>query len=375
MIFPHTVISAEPSISGQVVMRSDTYPWPAVFDAFPTGHRIVFQAQASDRVLVGSGIERQEVTTVSRLDAALSSCHSGDTHFILIPFPSHPTISDCPVQLITPKFLYDLPEHPSVPIELPQGEHEFSNQEWNRRVMNIKARYPKVVLSRKTTVSLPPMSGCLVNQLFAAEPHAHHIFVDYLLGQSSRQNGWLSVSPERLFSATSDQIITEAIAGTTELSNAMELTQHTKTAHEHQWVVDWIMTQLAQAGADPVAAPKIIRRLARVAHLVTPISAPRNGLGVGELIQCLFPTPAVAGTPQAEAIQAINQLESDRGFYSGLFGIISPHHTEFIVLIRYLEFGPSDAFVRVGAGIVSESEPDLEWAELNAKIRIFGPVV
>ena len=59
--------------------------------------------------------------------------------------------------------------------------------------------------------------------------------------------------------------------------------------------------------------------------------------------------------------------EFNRGFYTGVAGLISKEHSEFLVLIRSCLIKANNAYFYVGAGIVEESNPDDEWDELNSK--------
>ena len=71
----------------------------------------------------------------------------------------------------------------------------------------------------------------------------------------------------------------------------------------------------------------------------------------------------------------INQIDSPRGMYSGVLGVVTPEYSEFVVLIRYCEWQGRQFSIRAGAGIIPESNPDKEWQELNQKVCLFGDAV
>ena len=88
-----------------------------------------------------------------------------------------------------------------------------------------------------------------------------------------------------------------------------------------------------------------------------------------DLVEAVHPTPAVAGWPRAEAIEAIGRLEAmDRGWYAGPIGWLDLEgHGEFAVALRsgLVEQGRATLFA--GAGIVGASQPAEELAETETK--------
>jgi salicylate biosynthesis isochorismate synthase len=152
-----------------------------------------------------------------------------------------------------------------------------------------------------------------------------------------------------------------------------------KVRAEHAFVVDDIVSRLGTLGLDAEAAsdPGILR-LARVQHLSTPITARvvRRAGGVSDMdvirvAAVLHPTPAVAGTPTAEALEWISTHESfDRGWYAAPVGWCDLEgNGELRVALRSALVDADGVHLFSGAGIVADSVPEDELAETGVKLR------
>ncbi|MBU3752101.1 MAG: isochorismate synthase, partial [Mycobacterium sp.] len=109
-------------------------------------------------------------------------------------------------------------------------------------------------------------------------------------------------------------------------------------------------------------------------HLSTPISGTLRGRSTTalDLALALHPTPAVGGVPTAAAVDLIEELEGDRGFYAGAVGWCDAGGDgRWVVAIRGAQLSADrrTALAQAGGGIVAESDPDEEVAETTAKFR------
>ena len=314
---------------------------------------------------------------LAQLDAQLPLDQS--TRLVLIPFPDTPDVDETMVEIRTPEWVKWSETAPfNTCISLPsaiQWRHTPTLTEWELDVATVKKAIPetvsKVVLSR---ISQPDGYGGdplqLVASLFEQEPNSYRIYLS--LGS---QNGVCCTSPERLFRIENGVLESEALAGTSGKGAGAALRESHKDQHEHEFVTKWIISELAQLGIQADADHQETVSLSQVTHLRTRISGTVGQFSLSRLISSLFPTPAVAGVPRSAAISMINQMEPARGYYSGLLGIVTPDWTEFIVLIRYLEWTPDGLSIRAGAGIVAESDPISEWNELNQKIKLIADLI
>lgn len=119
-----------------------------------------------------------------------------------------------------------------------------------------------------------------------------------------------------------------------------------------------------------VAPEPRVRELREVLHLHTPIrgtlTRPRHVL---ELVEGLHPTPAVGGVPTAEALRWIPEHEPDeRGWYAAPVGWFdAAGDGEFAVALRSCVLRGREAYLYAGAGIVRDSDPELEYHEMELK--------
>jgi len=120
------------------------------------------------------------------------------------------------------------------------------------------------------------------------------------------------------------------------------------------------------------AAPALVA-FRSVAHLGTRLAGHlTEPVSVLELVERLHPTPAVGGTPRAEALEVIAAGETDpRGYWAGPVGWVdAAGEGEWMIGIRSARLDAEGAAVtlRAGSGIVADSDPDAEAAETNVKL-------
>jgi isochorismate synthase len=240
----------------------------------------------------------------------------------------------------------------------------------------------KVVLARKTTL-----------QTGALDAHQHVALLRGLLSKEQRGMAYLVVnasgdaffgcSPERLCVRTKTSLDVDALAGTAPRGGSREdddalaarLREDGKERREHAAVVDAIVAALHPVSArlDVPAGPEIVR-LGRVQHLHTPIHA--ELMHAAPVFSRLHPTPAVAGTPRAEAVDVIAQLEPfERGLYAGFVGVADDDGEHLTVALRCGRAHDGVVDVFAGGGLVAGAEPAREWLELEKKSSLVIDVI
>ncbi len=192
---------------------------------------------------------------------------------------------------------------------------------------------------------------------------------------------FIGASPERLLRVRGGRLATEALAGSTrrgataseDAALGSALLRDEKELREHRVVVDSIFRRLAPLGLQLEApARPVLRRLANVQHLHTPIEAALPpGVRLLDALSRLHPTPAVGGSPREAAVPLIAELEGfSRGLYAGALGWIDARGDgEFFVGLRSALIAGSVTRLYAGAGIVAGSDPSREHAETELKIR------
>ncbi|WP_079890753.1 isochorismate synthase [Halococcus agarilyticus] len=234
----------------------------------------------------------------------------------------------------------------------------------------------KVVLATALDVDLasPVDVPGTLERLRRTYPECYRFLV-----QPTDEAGFFGPPPERLVKMDGREIETEALAGSVargdtpeedaELARSLETSE--KIRHEQGVVVDAIRERLAPLGGVRVGE-RGVRKFANIQHLRTPITATLDGdAHVLDVVEALHPTPAVGGLPPERAREIIHETESfDRGWYAAPMGWFDARGDgEFAVGIRSAVAGGRRARLYAGNGIVADSDPDEEWAELGPKFR------
>ncbi|MCP3964542.1 MAG: isochorismate synthase [bacterium] len=184
---------------------------------------------------------------------------------------------------------------------------------------------------------------------------------------------FLGATPERLVTRRGRSFVTEALAGSIASGGegAERLLRSDKDRREHQLVVDEIVRRLGPLSEQlEVGSPPRVRELRDVLHLLTPVTGtlaePRHVL---ELVEELHPTPAVGGVPTETAMRWISEHErSSRGWYAAPVGWFDAEGDgDFAVALRSCVLRGAEAFLYAGAGIVRDSDPELEYTETELK--------
>ncbi len=242
-----------------------------------------------------------------------------------------------------------------------------------------KFKYDKIVLARRSVfdfdVYIDP--SALLKHLKDKTPQCFHFCI-----QTDKTTAFLGASPERLYKRNEDHLETEAVAGTTPRGASREeeavleqgLLSCSKNALEHRYVVDAIREALGELCADVHADAKARPvKLEGGQHLVTRFEGKlRDKVSDDRIVTQLHPTPAVAGCPQKEVLQAIKKIEPfDRGWYAGPVGYVGYEQSEFAVAIRCALVNHDKLSLYAGAGIVEGSTAEGEWKEIETKIGNF----
>lgn len=112
--------------------------------------------------------------------------------------------------------------------------------------------------------------------------------------------------------------------------------------------------------------------LSRIQHLETQIQArPASGESVLSILEALHPTPAVCGLPRDVALDFLRMEEPfHRGWYCGPVGWFnSTGEGVFAPALRCAVLTRGRWRLYAGAGIVSGSDPELEWEETRIKFE------
>ena len=247
--------------------------------------------------------------------------------------------------------------------------------------------YAKVVLARdlhlwsKRPFDIPR----LLRDLTARFPSCLTFLIDQLVG----------ASPELLLRREGDTIASRVLAGTAprgadpveDAALGAALLSSDKDLHEHDLALRSAVEVLAPicSTLDVLEGPSLVR-LDNVQHLGSDLTGTlRSGTEDGQgddahvlsLLARLHPTAAVGGSPRAQAVAAIRELEGmERGRYAGPVGwCTSDGDGEFAIALRCAEVRGDRARLFAGAGIVAGSLPESELTETWLKLRAMTGVL
>lgn len=273
----------------------------------------------------------------------------------------------------------------TTPLAAPHARAEATRdlplERWAHAIDDIRAsiaagRTRKVVAARTRRVELtgPVDAAAVLAELGRRHPDCTRF------GIRRGTAAFVGATPERLIRRAGPAVDSEALAGsiarpagtdTTELAAA--LLSSNKDRGEHDLVVRAIEHALGPWCDELVVPPTpTVRALRHVLHLHTPVRgtlfAPRHVLA---LAAALHPTPAVGGTPTAEALAWIAAHEpATRGWYAAPVGWFdATGDGDLSVAIRSGLIDGTTATLHAGAGIVRDSDAAAEWAETEVKLR------
>ncbi|MFY8032068.1 MAG: anthranilate synthase component I family protein, partial [Devosia sp.] len=235
----------------------------------------------------------------------------------------------------------------------------------------------QVVLSQRfeAEFSLPPTA--LYRALRRTNPSPYMYFLDF---------GGFSVagsSPEILVKVEKGQVTIRPIAGTRKRGAtptrdkelADELLNDPKELAEHLMLLDLgrnDVGRVAKIGTVKVTDKFFLEYYSHVMHIVSNV--------VGELdpkhdfvdaLSAGFPAGTVSGAPKVRAMEIIVELEkSKRGIYGGCVGYFGADGTmDTCIILRTAIVADGKIYVQAGAGIVADSQPELEQLECENKAR------
>jgi para-aminobenzoate synthetase component 1 len=190
-----------------------------------------------------------------------------------------------------------------------------------------------------------------------------------------------SSSPERFLRLSGQHIQARPIKGTRprdadpqrDAQLAYELQSSEKERAELVMITDLLRNDLGRVCEfGSIAVPELMRleKFPQVQHLVSTVEGRlRSELShLGALREC-FPGGSITGAPKFRAMEIIDELEPvTRGPYTGSLGYLGfNRESQFNIAIRTAIVRDGQVHFQVGAGIVADSDPEMEYEETLAK--------
>ena len=235
----------------------------------------------------------------------------------------------------------------------------------------------QAVISRKFTCKY---DGSLINAyrvLRTINPSPYMVYMNI------DDDEIISTSPETLVRLQNGRLYTFPVAGsrprgkTDEEDIALErsLLSDEKELSEHNMLVDLGRNDLGRISKyDSVEVTKymVIHRYSKIMHICSQVESNiRDDCDAMDAIESVLPAGTLSGAPKIRACQLIGELEDNkRGIYGGAIGYIDfTGNMDTCIAIRIAYKKNGKVFVRSGAGIVADSDPEKEFQECINKAK------
>ena len=235
----------------------------------------------------------------------------------------------------------------------------------------------QVVLSQRLSVPYGASPIDLYRALRGLNPSPYMYFLD--LG------GFQVVgsSPEILTRLEDGVVTVRPIAGTRRRGKndaedrqlEADLLADPKELAEHLMLIDLGRNdtgRVARIGSVKLTDKMIVERYSHVMHIVSNVVGQlKEDMNAIDVLRATFPAGTVSGAPKIRAMEIIDELEPvKRGVYSGAVGYLSWNgNMDTAIAIRTAVITGGTLHIQAGAGIVADSQPQLEWEETMNKAR------
>ena len=235
----------------------------------------------------------------------------------------------------------------------------------------------QIVLSNRLSA---PFEGSLLNTYRVLRTINPSPYMFYFSGTDVEVAG---ASPETLVKLKDGILHTFPLAGTRprgktpEEDKALEeeLLKDEKELAEHNMLVDLGRNDLGKISKFGTVEVEKLHSIERYSHVMHIGSTVRGEItedhDAFDAIEAVLPAGTLSGAPKIRACQLIGELENNkRGIYGGAIGYIDfTGNMDTCIAIRLVFKKNGKVFVRSGAGIVADSDPEKEYQECLNKAR------
>ncbi len=268
-------------------------------------------------------------------------------------------------------------KHQAVEFDSNMDRETFKGMVKNAKQYIFDGDIIQVVLSQRFSAKtdLPPLQIYRALRLLNPSPYTFFLKIG--------DQALVGSSPEVMVRLTGSKVEVRPIAGTrprgkTEQEDhklADELLSDEKERAEHVMLVDLgrnDIGRVAESGSVQVTEYMVIERYSHVMHLVSHVQGIlRKEFDAYDVVKATFPAGTLSGAPKIRAMEIINEQEpGPRGAYGGALGYISYNgNMDLAITIRTLDICDGTVAVQAGAGIVYDSDPDMEYQETCHKAK------
>lgn len=235
----------------------------------------------------------------------------------------------------------------------------------------------QIVLSNRLSA---PFEGSLLQTYHMLRSVNPSPYMFYFAGTDVEVAG---ASPETLVKLEDGLLYTFPLAGTRPRGKNMEedkaleedLLADKKELSEHNMLVDLgrnDLGKISKFGSVQIEKLHSIERFSHVMHIGSTVRGEiMDNRDVLDAIEAVLPAGTLSGAPKIRACQLIGELENNkRGIYGGAIGYIDfTGNMDTCIGIRIAYKKNGKVFVRSGAGIVADSNPEKEFEECINKAQ------
>ena len=190
-------------------------------------------------------------------------------------------------------------------------------------------------------------------------------------------------SPEILARVEEGVVVNRPLAGTRRRGHTpaedaameKELVEDEKEIAEHLMLIDLgrnDVGRVAKVGTVKVTDMFVVERYAHVMHLASNVEGELHPDKTAiDVLRATLPVGTLSGSPKIRAMEIIDELEPvKRGVYGGAIGYLGWNgNMDMAIAIRTSVIKDNRLYIETGAGIVADSNPELEWKECMNKGR------
>ncbi|KAF0192414.1 MAG: anthranilate synthase component I [Gammaproteobacteria bacterium] len=273
-------------------------------------------------------------------------------------------------------------QHPVAQVDEEDFKSDFSREQFEAAVGRAKeyiveGDIMQVVLSQRLSIPFSAAPLSLYRALRRLNPSPYMYYLDlggfHIVGSS----------PEILVRLEDDLVTVRPIAGTRRRGRSeqedrnleQDLLSDPKELAEHLMLVDLgrnDVGRVAETGTVTLTEKMVVERYSHVMHIVSNVTGRLTpGRTAIDVLRATFPAGTVSGAPKVRAMEIIDELEPvKRGIYAGAVGYLGwGNNMDTAISIRTAVIKDQTLHIQVGAGIVADSVPSLEWKETMSKGR------
>jgi anthranilate synthase component 1 len=263
-----------------------------------------------------------------------------------------------------------------------EGEYSIDEERFKRLVIESKEMIKsgdifQILISNRYTQKgeIDPLS--FYRLLRSKNPSPYLFLLDY------EEFSICGSSPEVMVRLTDGDILLRPIAGTRKRGKTHirdreleeEMLNDPKERAEHLMLVDLgrnDVGRVAKSGTVKVTDMMRVERYSHVMHMVSDVEATiQEDKDAFDLFRATFTAGTMTGAPKIRAMELIAEYERlKRGFYSGSVGYFAFNgDMDSSITIRTALIKRDSITLQAGAGVVADSIPELEYLEVQNKLK------